>query len=336
MVIADRNWVAEFFTHYNVPCKPVEVDVAPQVVTYHMEMSDLTKFKNIRNAIKMMSMEIKQEVAEKTSTKAHFALQIPLKERQVVETVRQGAVLKSTKPYSIMFGKDEEAGNALATIQSLPHLLVAGTTGSGKSVALDSFITQLACYNKPEHLGMILIDLKQCEFNVFHNLPHLEMSIVNDCERAEQVLRAIIEEMEARYKRMAEMGIDNAHGVFKPLLVVVDELADLVLQNPKCKDLLVRILQKARASDIHVIVATQSPRAKILDGLLLANLPSRVALTCASVRESMLILGHGGAEKLTGKGDAILQLNGDIAETRVQVPFITKKQIEILIGGKTK
>ena len=334
MQIYTGDSIAEFLTYYDTPCTFISVDIAPQVLTYHFNLTELNKFKHIKNALSMLSMEMQQDVEQAKSDKAHFAVRIPRKKREIVETTRQGSVLKTAKPYSVLFGKDETNSDALATIQSLPHLLVAGTTGSGKSVALDSFIMQLACYNKPNDLGLVLIDLKQCEFNIFKTLPHLLTGVVNDSERAESVLSALIVEMEERYKKMATMGIDKNNGTFRPVVCVIDELAELVLQNPKCKDLLVRLLQKARACDIHIIVATQSPRAKILDGLILANLPSRLALTCASFRESMLILGHGGAEKLTGCGDAILQLNGDISEKRIQVPFISKEQIQILLGGQ--
>lgn len=136
-----------------------------------------------------------------------------------------------------------------------------------------------------------------------------------------------------RYFTLNKHGREKNNGEFKKIIVIIDELADLVLQNKQIKELLIKLLQKSRAAGIHFIVATQSPRASVLTGLVLANLPSRLALTCASARESALILGHKGAEKLTGNGDGIFKTPQSTKEKRIQAPYITKKQIKKLLNN---
>ena len=235
--------------------------------------------------------------------------------------------LKQAKPLSILLGKDTNNNWQSSTPKEFTHLLIAGTTGSGKSVALNSLLASLICYNKPEDIGLVIIDLKKVEYLPFEGIPHLEFPIVTDYDEAVVTLNSLVELMETRYSIQAETGKCN----FKPILVLIDELSDLILNNRKCKQLLTRLLQKSRGANIHFIVATQSPRASVLDGATLANLPSRLALTCSNTRESVLILGHKGAERLTGKGDAILKLNGSLEETRLQVPYISKEELHKII-----
>ena len=152
--------------------------------------------------------------------------------------------------------------------------------------------------------------------------------------QAFEVLAELVEEMEQRYYTLSKLNRTKNNGEFKKIVLVIDELTDLVMTNKEVKSLLIRILQKGRACGIHCIIGTQSPRATILDGVTLANLPSRLALTCASVRESCLILGHKGAEQLTGKGDAILKTPESTTETRLQAPYISDSDITKLIKPK--
>lgn len=320
--------VAEFFKLAGVGVRFVEMTRAPQLLKYHFNLVNLSDFKKVAEVIKLLELETKQTITQDTSKIAHFSLIFERNERETVHTLQQGEAMRKASPLSILLGKDTDGETITAKLQSLPHLLIAGTTGAGKSCAINSIIMSLACYNKPQDLGIILFDLKQCELVHFDNLPHLERETVTDASEAEAVLRALVYEMESRYKQIKQGASPDE---FKTLLIVIDELSDLVTQAPQCKTHLVTLLAKARASNIHIIVATQSPRAKILDGATLANLPSRLALTCASSRESVLILGHKGAEHLTGSGDAILKLNGQ-NEIRLQCPYISKKQIITLIN----
>lgn len=319
--------LAEQLTFFGTPTEFVSIDIAPQLLTYHFNLLNFNCLSRLDKDLKKLEMITHAPITRTTSTIGHFALILPREEREVIETL----CLQNDTPLSINFGKDTTSNILNAKLQDMPHLLVAGTTGSGKSVALNSYIADLICTNTPSKLGLVLIDLKRCEFNIFDRLPHLMCDIVNDSDTAENTLLWLVAEMERRYKIMAEQHADKNDGLFKPIVLVVDELADLILQNENCRTLLIKLLQKARACDIHVIVATQSPRAKYLDGLMLANLPSRVCLTCSNVRESMLVLGHKGGEQLTGKGDCIIKLNGSTTEYRVQTPFISKQEIEKLL-----
>lgn len=320
--------LAEQLTFFGTPTEFVSIDIAPQLLTYHFNLKNFNCLSRLDKDLKKLEMITHTPITRTTSTIGHFALILPREERTMVHV----SYMQKKEGGFLDFGLDTKNEQITANLQDLPHLLVAGTTGSGKSVALNSYIMDLCCANTPSKLGLVLIDLKRCEFNVFDRLPHLMCDIVNDSETAENTLLWLVAEMERRYEIMAEQHIDKNEGQFKTIVAVIDELADLILQNENCRTLLIKLLQKARACGIHVIVATQSPRAKYLDGLMLANLPSRVCLTCANVRESMLVLGHKGGEQLTGKGDCIIKLNGSTQEFRVQTPFISKQEIEKLLN----
>lgn len=320
--------VAEFITTAGAPCQFVKLTIAPQLITYHFKLNHLQDHKNIKNIINLLNLETHQQATTGASDCAHFSVIMPRAEREVVETVRQGAAMKNAPKYSILFGINTNNEPIISQLERLPHLLIAGTTGSGKSCALASYIIELCAYNRPQDLGVVLIDLKRHEFQKFKDLPHLMADVITDALTAEATLYAIWREMEERYKEIENGTNTNP----RPLVVVVDELADLVLQNPNTKKILIQLLQKSRAANIHFILATQSPRASVLDGLLLANIPTRLALTCANARESVLILGHKGAEQLTGAGDAIIKLNGDPIAHRLQVPYINAEQINKIIN----
>lgn len=320
--------IAETFTSWGCGCSFKSKTIAPQLVKYKFDLHNILDLQKAKKLAVNLSALIDETVTFSDKVKgASFEISISRNERELIETKHFGGVIRASAPFSIMFGVDTDGENVLQSLEKLPHLLIAGTTGSGKSVALNSYIMELCCYNSVDDLGMLLIDLKQTELSIFERLPHLIHNIVCEKEEAENVLAWMVKEMEQRYKTMKEAGIFNYSDKFKTICIVIDELSDLVLQSPKSKDYLVRILQKARACGIFVICATQSPRAKVLDGLMLANLPSRIALTCANMRESMLVLGHKGAEQLQGNGDAIIKLNGTTEEKRIQIPFISKLDI---------
>lgn len=314
-----------------IDCIFIDYTLSPQLIKYRFKLNNPQQ---INKALKLDKM---LNIWSGTKTqciidKEFFCVIMPTSERQPI-SITKFKTLKDGDPFSIILGVDEQGTPKTKTIDELTHILVAGTTGSGKSVCLNSIIMGLCCYNKPKDLGIILIDPKQVEFTIYNNLPHLITPVIKETEQAEQILTQLINEMEYRYSILAQLGQEKNNGQFKKIIVVIDELADLVLPSNSIKNKLIRLLQKSRAAGIHFIVATQSPRATILNGLLLANLPTRIALTCASARESMLILGHKGAEQLTGKGDAIVKTPDSTTETRVQIPLITKQQIKKLINN---
>lgn len=331
MTIYDGNSIAKVLSHWGFSCKFKDYSIAPQTIKYSFTMKNLSNLQGVKkmgqslSALLGCSVSFCEELGD-----YHFAINVQRQERKSVELKRFGGELTNSSPNSLMLGIDTENRPIMAQLKDLPHMLIAGTTGSGKSVALNSFIMELCCYNKVGVLGVVLIDLKRQEFCKFEKLPHLLEGVAYDSERAEQLLGWLVYEMEARYSIFQ----NNPSASFKTICVFIDELTDLIMQSPKSKEYLVKLLQKARACDIHIICATQSPRAKILDGLMLANLPTRIALTCASVRESMLVLGHKGAESLLGRGDALLKLPSQTREIRIQIPYISDGDIQKILGGK--
>ena len=308
-----------------------KLDITPQTLKYYFKLQDP---RQIKKALKLNDIltNWSGQTMECTNENGFLCITTPTTERQTTP-ITKFIHLKDGDPNSVIIGVDEQGNPQSRTIDELTHLLIAGTTGSGKSVCLNSIIIGLCCYNNPKDLGIILIDPKKVEFNIYNKLPHLLTPIVTETQQTEKILNNLVQEMETRYKIMQSLDIEKNNGHFKKIIVIIDELADLVLANKNIKNLLIKLLQKSRAAGIHFIVATQSPRASILNGLILANLPSRLALTCASARESMLILGHKGAEKLTGAGDAIFKSPKSIKEIRVQIPLITKQQIRKLLNN---
>lgn len=320
--------IAEFLSVAGCAVEFVEMVKAPQLLQYHYNFKKLKDFKALKNALLMLQYETHKKVTQAPSTRAHFSIIMNRDEREIFQILEQGETMRNAPPLSVLLGKNTNGEILTAELKSLPHLLIAGTTGSGKSCALNSFIVSLACYNKPQALGFVMFDIKQTELTQFDELSHLEAPTITDPHEAAPMLRALVREMRKRYEEIKQGASADD---FKTLVIVIDELADLVTQCPEVKPHLIELLAKARAANIFLIVATQSPRAKILDGATLANLPSHLTLTCASSRESVLILGHKGAENLTGAGDAILKLNGITTECRIQCPYISRADIKKLI-----
>ncbi len=332
MTIYDGNSIAELFSYWNCPCFFKQYNISNQSINYAFDLAnplDITKIKKLIKPLEVAT-GLSASFCDK-SVNGHFAIELARGgERGKLELKRLGGVMRSLPAFSLLLGNDTENNPVAITLNDMPHMLVAGTTGSGKSVALNSYILELCCYNQ-QGVGVVLIDLKRNEFCKFEGLPQLLVDVVYDSDTAESVLGWLVYEMEQRYVILQQQG--NLNG-YKKIFVVIDELTDLVMQNSKCKDLLVRLLQKSRACGIHIVVATQSPRAKVLDGLMLANLPTRIALTCSNMRESMLILGHKGAENLAGKGDALVKLPNSVHEKHIQIPYISNEDIAKLIKGR--
>lgn len=330
MKIIEGNSINEALNEWGIDSKYIKFTLAPQIVKYYFKLNDPQQITKALKLNKILSVWSGQKM-ECSQDGEFFCIITPTIDRPAISITNFKDITPNNN--QIILGIDENGQPQTKNMEELTHLLVAGTTGSGKSVCLNSIIMGLACYNKPEDLGIILIDPKKVEFSIFEKLPHLIAPIITEQADTEQVLNELIDKMENRYHTLEKHGRRKNDGEFKKIIVVIDELSDLIIDNKNIKDALIRLLQKARASGIHFIIATQSPRASILSGLLLANIPSRIALTCASTRESMLILGHKGAEQLTGKGDAIVKTPQSTKEVRIQIPLITENQIKKLINN---
>lgn len=321
MLIISGKSIATQLKLWGVPCDFEKLSVAPQLIKYKFRLNDPLFYQKAKKISEPLSIwagaKAEVELCEKG-----FCVQIERKERGRVSLNEYADALTDAPPFSVAIGTTTDDEQRLATLDELTHLLVAGTTGSGKSVALSNIITSLCCFNSKKNLALFLIDVKNVEFSKFKRAPQVR-KVITDSAEAKDSLEQLVQVMETRYAKLAQIGATKNCGHFAKIVVAIDELADLILQEPATKGLIIRLLQKARASGIHLVLGTQSPRASILDGLLLANLPSRLALKCSSARESVLVLGHKGAEELLGKGDALFKLPSSTKEERIQCPFLS-------------
>lgn len=250
---------------------------------------------------------------------------------------------KASLPFSV--GKTLSGHNIIGDISSMPHMLIAGSTGSGKSVCLNSIIISLLFKESPEDLKMIMIDPKMVELNQYNSIPHLLIPVVTDPQKAAGALNWGIEEMESRYNLFSETGvrdletyndlmIQNNEETLPRIIIIIDELADLMMTSPKeVENAICRIAQKARACGIHLLIATQRPSVDVITGLIKSNIPSRIAFAVASNTDSRTILDSAGAEKLLGKGDMLYKPVGLSKPLRVQCSYVSDAEITRVINS---
>ena len=257
----------------------------------------------------------------------------------------------------VALGKNIEGEVTWCEINKTPHFLVAGATGSGKSVCINGIICSILMRAKPDEVKMVLVDPKKVELGVYNGLPHLLCPVVTDPKKANVALKKIVNEMDNRYEMFTEAHVRNIEGynnyvekknrkieneedkipLMPYIVVIVDELADLMLVAGKeVEASIMRITQLARAAGIHLIIATQRPSTNIITGVIKANIPSRIAFTVSSFVDSRTILDQGGAEKLLGRGDMLFLQNGELNPRRIQGSFITDEEIERLVDHCVK
>ena len=332
--------VADFLTGAGFSCSCVNASSAPQLVRYDMQMSNIYEYNEnkIKKIIKAFGARYHVGIDLTSSVCADFAVVLTRTPRAdlYLKSVLYTEAWNAASRTSCALGVDTNNCPVVLDIASAPHVLIAGTTGSGKSVLLNSIITSLLYKITPSDGQLIMIDPKKTELTAYSDLPHLAAPIVTDTSKAINVLENICAEMSERYSILSNTGVkelSEAPDLFPRLYVVIDELADLMITSRyEVEATIVRIAQLGRAAGIHLIIATQRPTTGILTGLIKANIPTKIALSVSNIADSIAILNHGGAEKLTGRGDAIIKTPDTIIEKRLQSAFTPLDDINRVVN----
>ena len=336
-MIYSGEYIAEVISGCGVPCEFLQVVSAPQIATYHFKLDNILDITKLKKPITALSAMVHTTVTQTTSDTGHFALVIPKAERKIT-TLRECMLTETFNDYKrdlrTCLGVNCHNTSMVLSVADMPHILIAGATGSGKSVLLNSMIISMLYSCTPTMMQFVMIDPKKVELSKYEGLPHLSCPIIKSHTDAVQALENVCAEMDSRYNRMAAQGYKKAIEMGLPsLVVVIDELADLMLTSKyECEQSIIRIAQLGRAAGIHLIIATQRPTVNVITGLIKSNIPCKIALQTSSIRDSITILDHKGAECLTGKGDALLKLPDRVEEIRFQSAYISDTDIENVVN----
>lgn len=333
---------------FGIRAKVAEVNGGPAITQYAIKIAEGTKL----SKVKALQTDLALALAAPTG---QIRIEAPIPGRNLVgieipnrspeyvtlsEIMSHPDMKKEKSRLAVGLGLGVSGNPAVADIKKMPHILVAGSTGSGKSVCINTIITTLLFRNSPQELRFILVDPKRVELTGYNGIPHLLTPVIVDTERVIAALQWATKEMDKRYKMFAEVGARNIEDyneqsgfiALEYIVIVIDELADIMLTAPsKVEDLIVRLAQMARATGIHLVIATQRPSVNVITGLIKANIPARIAFNVTSMIDSRVIIDSPGAEKLLGRGDMLYVPSDKPLPTRIQGTYVTNKEIKALI-----
>ena len=333
--IIDPAHIACILGSVGAACSSAGYAAGAQIVTYHMQLTNPADFVRVNRAVKCLAAELHMPCSVVVSDRASFAVQVAREDRRAITLLNAVRCIPSDRtPTTSSLGTDENGQPVIIDIAKLPHMLIAGATGSGKSVALNTLLCSMLYSCTPSTVQFILIDPKQVELSAYSNLPHLAGPIITSPKSAIDALERLNGVMDGRYKFMARRKVKDVSQTDLPrIIVVIDELADLMLTSKRAvEESIIRIAQLGRAAGIHLIIATQKPVVSVVTGLIQGNIPCKLALQTASTSDSVRILGHKGAESLLGKGDALLKLPDRVGEIRLQCAYTSGQDVEAVVN----
>ena len=336
---------------FGVQAKVENVTVGPAITRYELKPAEGVRVSKIANLADDIALNLAAEtirIEAPIPGKQAVGIEVPNQEKEMVhlrEVLESDEFEDSKSKMSVALGKDVAGKVIIADMAKMPHTLIAGSTGSGKSVCINTIITSIIYKAKPSEVKLVMVDPKVVELSVYNGIPHLLIPVVTDPKKAAGALAWAVQEMDNRYNLFAQKGVrdlkgynalvekEEGTGKLPQILIIIDELADLMMVAAKdVEDSICRLAQKARAAGMHLIIATQRPSVDVITGIIKANIPSRIAFAVSSQVDSRTILDQVGAEKLLGKGDMLFYPTGATKPTRIQGAFVSDDEVEKIVS----